>query len=177
MTTEQIIKKINDNILEEIRKLHIEPIAEADKMWKVEVLGECVNRRRMDGAECYINLDGNYFVVADDSKDFQSFHVLKSGYQNKDFKTESSNETNFDVAVEFVVLSNKKMAFPIVFEAFRRTGRVNVVEYLEDYNYITQNYFVSNDKKWGSNPYYRAMIINYKITVPYIDKPNYSITD
>jgi hypothetical protein len=176
MTTEEKVNEINNTIRAEIAKLNIQLPLDADKLWKLDIRGIAVRRYQMDDNLKYIDLSTKTWNVAQDGVyDFQLFHVRKIGYNNHPFTTEKTNRVGFDMQMEMVVLSNKKMAFPLVFEAIGKIGRIKVNSLEEDYEMVTSEYFV-RDKAFGVNPDYRGLLINYTINV--IDNVvNYDIID
>ena len=170
--------EINAAVLVQIAKLHIELPTDVLKLWKVDVSGVCVLRPQPELNEtCYIEVATKKWVLADDTLDFQAFHIKEDGGNNYELTTSNSNKIGFNVKMQLIILSKKKMAFPLMFEAIKGIGNIAVKSYIESYEKVTKDYFVLRANKWGINPDYRGLIIDYTINLPYIESPDYDIID
>lgn len=177
MTVEQKILEINTEITAEVAKLRIKIPEDNNLLWKTKLHGKCLMRDQMDKGECLIEVDTKQWVVADDSLDFIVAHVYSEGGQNNHIEHGYNfSKIGFDETLKLIVLSKKKQAFNLVFEALKSIN-VSVVSRVEDYNKVTKEYFVSKSESWGVNPDYRGLIIEYKVNIPYIERPNYNETD
>lgn len=176
-TIEKKITEINTAIIQQIAKLRIQIPGEESKVWKKRLYGKCVMRDQMDKGDCLIEVETKEWVTADDSLNFIVAHVYSEGGQNNHIEHGyNHSKIGFDEYMRLVVLSNKKQAFNLVFEALKSIN-VSVISRVEDYNKVTKEYFVSKSDSWGVNPDYRGLIIEYKINIPYLDGPDYTVTD
>jgi hypothetical protein len=178
MTIEQKITEINTAITNEIAKLRITIPGEESKLWKVKLYGKCIMREQMDkGRECLIEVETKQWVTADDSLDFIVAHVYsEDGQNNHDYNGYDFSRIGFDERLKLIVLSKKKMAFPLVFEALKGV-HLSVLSRKENYNEVTKEYMTAHAKGWGVNPDYRGLIVEYKVNIPYLDEPDYTVID
>lgn len=176
MTIEQKITEINQAITAQIAKLRIPLPENESQLWNKKMYGKCVLREQMDkGEQALIEVDTKQWVTADDAFDFISAHLYEDGFNNHELSGYDFSRIGFDVNMKLVVLSNKKMAFNLVFEALKEI-KVEVINMTEDYNRVTKEYFAMA-RVWGVNPDYRALMIDYKINIPFIEKPDYTVID
>ena len=173
---EDVIQEINDKIMLEVSQLHIALPEQQDLVWMLDLHKESIIIQDQDGISRMLDNETGEYIVRDDTKSLQCFHVVRAVLPENTNVFASVNSNGYLYEVDFVAITNKKIADKICIKAFEQCGFLKMQNITMNQTADLLSYYIGNIQEWGQSPNDRAFRVQYRAIVQSI-KIDYSIID